>query len=55
MARKPFTTSLEESLIRELKVLAIDQGCNANDLLEEAIADLLKKYSAKKTRATKKR
>ena len=44
MARKPFTTSLDEALLKELRKLAIDLDCTANDLLEEAIKYLLQKH-----------
>jgi len=34
-------------LIKRLKILAAEQDMRANDLLEEAIQDLLKKYEKK--------
>ena len=42
--RVKFTTSLNEELLKELKVLAIKQGKKNNELLEEAIKLLLEKY-----------
>ena len=47
MARKNMTTSLENDLQKEVKKLAIDLERPLNDLLEEAIRDLLKKYKKK--------
>ena len=44
MARKPLSTKIENDLQKEIKKLAIDQERPLNDLLEEAIRDILKKY-----------
>jgi predicted transcriptional regulator len=44
MARKPLSTKIENDLQKEIKKLAIDEERPLNDLLEEAIRDLLKKY-----------
>jgi hypothetical protein len=44
MARKHMTTSIEIDLQKEIKKLAIDLERPTNDLLEEAIRDLLQKY-----------
>ena len=44
MARKNITSSIETELIKRLKYLHADTGRPLNDLLEEAIQDLLKKY-----------
>ena len=44
MARKVMTTSIELELQKEIKKLAIDLERPFNNLLEEAIRDLLKKY-----------
>ena len=44
MPRKHFTTSLDGGLLKSLKKLAIDFDRTANDLLEEAIKHILKKY-----------
>ena len=44
MARKTITTSIETELIKNLKYLAVDTERQLNDLLEEAIRLLLKKY-----------
>ncbi len=42
--RKMYNTTLDVDLIRELKILAAQEGLRQNDLLEEAIQNLLKKY-----------
>ena len=47
MARKTITTSIEAELIKSLKYLAADTERQLNDLLEEAIMDLLKKHENK--------
>ena len=38
---------MEEDLIKKFKSLAIEQGKRQNQLLEEAIQDILKKYEKK--------
>ena len=47
MARKPLSTKIENDLQKEIKKLAIDLERPLNDLLEEAIQDILKKYGKK--------
>ena len=42
-----FNTTVSESLIKKFKILAIKQSKRQNQLLEEAIQDLLKKYEKK--------
>ena len=44
MAKITYNTRLEEDLIKKFKILAIEQGKRQNDILEEAIQDLLQKY-----------
>jgi len=39
-----YNTTLDAELIRQIKILAAQQEKRQNDLLEEAIEDLLKKY-----------
>ena len=46
-ARERFTTTLDSELLQEIKILAIRNRHSTNDLLEEAIHDLLKKYKDK--------
>lgn len=45
--KKMFTTRLDKETIRRLKILAANQEKLVNQLLEEAIHDLLKKYEKK--------
>ncbi len=47
MARKPLSTRIENDLQKEIKKLAIDLEKPLNDLLEEAIKDILEKYRKK--------
>ncbi len=46
--KKAFSTKMDPELIKELKHLAVDEGCNVMDLLEEAVGDLLLKYGLPK-------
>jgi hypothetical protein len=39
-----YNTRVEKELVKEFKILAIKLEKRQNDLLEEAIQDLLKKY-----------
>ena len=41
-----YNTTLDAALIRQIKILAAQQEKRQNDLLEEAIEDLLRKYEA---------
>ena len=45
--RKMYNTTLNVDLLRKLKVLAAQTDKRQNNLLEEAIQDLLKKYENK--------
>ena len=45
--RKMYNTTLDSNLIRQIKILAAQMEKRQNDLLEEAIQDLLKKYQSK--------
>ena len=47
MPRKPLSTRIENDLQKEIKKVAIDLERPLNDLLEEAIRDILKKYEEK--------
>ena len=47
MARKNMTTSIENDLQKKAKKLAIDLERPFNELIEEALRDLLKKYENK--------
>jgi hypothetical protein len=48
MIRKPLSTKIENNLQKDIKKLAIDLERPLNDLLEEAIRDLIKKYEKKR-------
>jgi len=45
--RVPYNTTLDVGLIRKLKILAAIQDKKQNDLLEESMQDVLKKYGVK--------
>ncbi len=47
--RKMYNTTLDTDLIKEIKILAAQTDKRQNDLLEEAIDDLLKKYKGQAT------
>ena len=42
-----YNTTLDVGLLKALKILAVEKNKRQNDLLEEAIKDLLKKYGKK--------
>ena len=42
-----YNTTLDAELLKQLKFLSVELNKRHNDLLEEAIADLLKKYEKK--------
>ena len=48
--RKMYNTTLDADLIRQIKILAAKLEKRQNDLLEEAIEDLLRKYEVKNER-----
>ena len=43
--RKNYNTTLRADLIKRLKILAAETDRRQNDLLEEAVEDLLKRYA----------
>ena len=47
--RKMYNTTLDVNLIREIRILAAQLDRRQNDLLEEAINDVLKKYKGQDT------
>ncbi|NIQ91855.1 MAG: ribbon-helix-helix domain-containing protein [Deltaproteobacteria bacterium] len=49
--RKMYNTTLDVDLVRELKILAAKLDLRQNDLMEEAIQDLIKKYEHKESTA----
>ncbi len=48
--RKMYNTTLDADLIKEIRILAAQLEKRQNDLLEEAIQDLLKKYRSQSQR-----
>ncbi len=50
MAKILYNTRVEEDLIKKFKILAIMQSKRQNELLEEAIKDILKKYENKSSK-----
>ena len=51
--RKPYNNMLNAELMKKLKILAAKQDKRNNDLLEEAIQDLLRKYKKKFTKKSR--
>jgi predicted transcriptional regulator len=43
-----FTTRIDKELLRKLKILAVNKERPANELIEEALKYLFKKYEKKK-------
>ena len=43
MSRKKFTTTLDEELIKEIKVYAIEHDTSVSQLIEKAIKKIIKK------------
>ena len=48
--KKKFTTTLDEELVKEVKKIAIDLDCSANELIEEGIHLFLKKHRKNSSR-----
>jgi predicted transcriptional regulator len=48
MEKATYNTRLDKELIKRFKILAIELGLRQNELLEESIKDVLKKYEQKK-------
>ena len=46
--RVPYNTTIDYELLKQLKLLSVEENKRHNDLLEEAIEDLLKKYKKEK-------
>jgi hypothetical protein len=47
MKKISYNTRIDQDLIKRFKILAIKQGVRQNELLEEAMWDILKKYKPK--------
>lgn len=48
--RKNYNTTLRIDLIKNLKILSAETDKRVNDILEEAIEDILKKYEKKQSK-----
>jgi|GEM_PF-1052851 len=48
--RQPLTTRIEVALVKQFKFLSVVLDRPLNDLLEEAIGDLLKKYEKRNSK-----
>jgi len=46
--RRPYGLRLDQDLMREIKHLAVDHDRAMNDLVEEALQDMLKKYKERR-------
>ena len=44
MARKNINTTIDEDLYKEIRILALQKGTNANDLIEEGMRYVIEKY-----------
>ncbi len=49
--RKMYNTTIDADLIKEIKILAAQLDKRQNDILEEAIQDLLEKYKSREEEA----
>jgi predicted transcriptional regulator len=47
--KRTFSTRIDDELLKALKHLAVDTDKSLGDLLEEAIAELIRKYSKSTT------
>ena len=50
--RKMYNTTLNVDLLREIKILAAQLDLRQNDLIEEAIQDLIEKYKHQELRVS---
>ena len=50
--RKMYNTTLDVDLLREVKILAAQLDLRQNDLLEEAIRDIIEKYKSQNLRVS---
>jgi hypothetical protein len=47
LTRTPYNTTINALLLKKLKILAAEKEKRHNDILEEAIVDVLRKYGKK--------
>ena len=52
MGRRNVNTTLEEKLYTQIKILALKKKTNANDLIEEGMRYVLKKYQEQEKNQT---
>ena len=45
--RRPYNTTLNSDLLKKMKILAAMKGKRYNDVIEEAMRDIIKKYRNK--------
>ena len=45
LTRKKFTTTLDETIIQQLKIQAVKEGTDASKILEKLIKEYLKKQA----------
>ena len=50
--RKMYNTTLDADLIRDIKILAAQLDTRQNDVIEEAIRDLIEKYKHQEQHVT---
>jgi len=53
--RSPYNTTIDNDLLKKLKFLSVEMNKRQNDLLEEAIGDLLEKYETPQDQPKKKK
>ena len=51
MARKNINTTIDEDLYKDIRILALQKGTNANDLIEEGMRYILDKYKGTENQA----
>ena len=44
MGRKAINTTIDEEIMKKVKYLALEKDCKINDLIEEGLLLILKKY-----------
>ena len=47
MARKNINTTIDEQLYKDIRILALQKGLNANDLIEEGMKYILEREGQK--------
>lgn len=47
MSKKVITTTVDETLYKKIKILAVEKNANVNELIEEGFIYILDKYKNK--------